>query len=98
MENKKTAIGTYGYIDEMKQKSRTNMIVYFVFAVGLLVVSYFVMKTVLNAFTVAAVAMLIPAFQGWKQYRFPGYHTSHPELPCHQRRRAAGPQYTPRRR
>ena len=68
MENKKTAIGTYGYIDEMKQKSRTNMIVYFVFAVGLFVVSYLVMKTVLNAFTVAAVAMLIPAFQGWKQY------------------------------
>ena len=68
MENKKTPIGTYGYIDEMKQKSRTNMIVYFVVAVGLFVGSYLLMNTMLNAFTVAAIAMLIPAFQGWKQY------------------------------
>ena len=68
MENKKIPIGTYGYINEMKQKSRTNMMVYFVFAVGLFVGSYLLMKTILNAFTVAAIAMLIPAFQGWKQY------------------------------
>ena len=68
MENKKTPIGTYGYVDELKQKSRTNMIVYFVFAAALLAASFLIMKTMLSAFTVAAIAMIIPAFQGWKQY------------------------------
>lgn len=68
MENKKTPIGTYGYVDELKQKSRTNMIVYFVFAAALLAASFLIMKTMLSAFTVASIAMIIPAFQGWKQY------------------------------
>lgn len=68
MENTKKAIGIYGYIDELKQKSRTNMIVYVVFAVILFVVAIVLMNTLLNAFTVAAIAMLIPAFQGFKQY------------------------------
>ena len=68
MENKKMPIGTYGYVDELKNKSRTNMIVYFIFAVGLFGASYLIMRTMLSAFTVAAIAMLIPAFQGWKQY------------------------------
>lgn len=68
MENKQIAIGTYGYIDQKKQKSRTEMGVYFVFAIFLFVVPSLLFKTVMNAFSVAAIVMLIPAFQGVKQY------------------------------
>ena len=68
MENTKKAIGIYGNIDELKQKSKTNMIVYIVFAAVLFIVPPILMKTMLNAFTVAAAVMLIPAFQGFKQY------------------------------
>ena len=79
MDNKKMAIGTYGYIDELKKKSKSNMIVYFVFAVGLLAASFLIMKTVLSAFTVAAIAMLIPAFQGFKQHMYISGFSSCPE-------------------
>ena len=68
MENNKKAIGIYGYIDELKQKSRSNMIVYILFSAALLVVSFVFMKTLFSAFTVGAAAMLIPSFQGFKQY------------------------------
>ena len=68
MENNKKAIGIYGYIDELKQKSRSNMIVYIVFSVTLLIISFVFMKTLFSAFTVASIAMLIPSFQGFKQY------------------------------
>ena len=44
MENNKKAIGIYGYIDELKQKSRSNMIVYIVFSVTLLIISFVFMK------------------------------------------------------
>lgn len=68
MENNKKAIGIYGYIDELKQKSRSNMIVYILFSAALFVMSFVFMKTLFSAFTVGAVAMLIPSFQGFKQY------------------------------
>ena len=73
------AIGTYGYIDELKKKSRSNMIVYFVFAIGLLAASFLIMKTMLSAFTVGAIAMLIPAFQGFKQHMYIKGFNSCPE-------------------
>ena len=68
MEKNKKAIGVYGYIDELKQKSRTNMIIYIVFAAILLVISFVLMDSILNGFSVAGIAMIIPAFQGFKQY------------------------------
>ena len=79
MDNKKMAIGTYGYIDELKKKSKSNMIVYFVFAVGLLAASFLIMKTLLSAFTVGAIAMIIPAFQGFKQHMYISGFSSCPE-------------------
>lgn len=68
MENKTMAIGTYGYIDEKKKKSQTEMKIYFAFAAALLVVPSLLFKTVVNAFSVAAIVMLIPAVQGLKQW------------------------------
>ena len=68
MENKKTAIGTYGYIDELKKKSKSNMMMYAAFAAVLFALSPVLMKSMVSAFSVAAVVMLIPAFQGFKQY------------------------------
>ncbi len=79
MDNKKMAIGTYGYIDELKKKSKSNMIVYFVFAVGLLAASFLIMKTLLSAFTVGAIAMIIPAFQGFKQHMYISGFSNCPE-------------------
>lgn len=67
MENKPLAIGTYGYIDEKKKKSQNEMKIYFIFAVVLFIVPTLLFKTIVNAFTVAAIVMLIPAFQGLKQ-------------------------------
>ena len=46
MENTKKAIGIYGYIDALKQKSRTNMIVYIVFAAILFAVASVLMNTI----------------------------------------------------
>ena len=68
MEDSKLAIGTYGYIDKLKQTSRKNMTIYVIFAIILFAVPPIVMKTTFSAFTVAAIVMLIPAFQAFKQY------------------------------
>ncbi|WP_405318843.1 hypothetical protein [Frisingicoccus sp.] len=68
MEESKLAVGTYGYIDNLKQTEKKSAIIYAVFTVLLFAVPPLFLKTTFSAFTVAAVVMLIPAFQSFKQY------------------------------
>lgn len=68
MQESKLVIGNYGYIDQLKQKSKSSLMIYITFAAVLFVLSPILMGSMLNAFTVAAVVMLVPAFQGFKQY------------------------------